>query len=101
MSINDRMIFTTPPADEMVVRKQPVEGETCPKCGGDDVSRYPVGWYKGPRMVVKCQACYHSLRVERPALEDNWPPFRTATYDWQASPAERASATSPGGGSTS
>lgn len=95
MGINDRMIFTTPPTEAMTVVKEPVQGQTCPQCGSDDVRRYPVGWYKGPRMVVKCQACYHSLSVDRPALEDNWPPFRTATYDWAASPSERASALTP------
>jgi ssDNA-binding Zn-finger/Zn-ribbon topoisomerase 1 len=99
MGINDRMIFTTPSADTMVVTKEPVPGQVCPKCGSEDVRRYPIGWYKGPRMVVKCQACYHSLSVERPALEDNWPPFRTATYDWEASPAERASVLGAKGGS--
>jgi ssDNA-binding Zn-finger/Zn-ribbon topoisomerase 1 len=98
MSINDRMIFTTPPAEAMTVEKVAVAGETCPKCGSEDVRRYPVGNFLGPRMVVKCQACYHSLRVERPAVEDNWPPFRTATYDWEASPSERASAVAPRGG---
>ena len=92
MGINDRMIFATPAADQMTVVKAPVEGATCPECGSDDVRRYPIAWYKGPRIVVKCQACYHSLEVSRPSLEDNWPPFRSATYDWDASPSERASA---------
>ena len=95
MGINDRMIFTTPSREEMVVRKEPVADAECPQCGGDDVRRYGVGWFKGPRMVVKCQACYHTLAVERPRPEDNWPPFRWASYDWEASPAERAAV--PGG----
>lgn len=98
MGINDRMIFTTPAASAMTVTKEPVAGQVCPQCGSDDVRRYPIGWYKGPRMVVKCQACYHSLAVERPLPEDSWPPFRTATYDWDASPSERASALTPRGG---
>jgi ssDNA-binding Zn-finger/Zn-ribbon topoisomerase 1 len=95
MGINDRMIFSTPPAEAMVVTKTPVEGATCPECGGEDVRRYPIGWYKGPRIVVKCQDCYHSLAVELPTLEDTWPPFRAATYDWDVSPAERASTIAP------
>ena len=90
MGINDRMIFTTPSREEMVVRKEPVADTECPECGSHDVKRYGVGWFKGPRMVVKCQACYHTLAVERPRPEDNWPPFRAAGYDWEASPAERA-----------
>ena len=91
MGINDRMVFQTPSKDAMTVDKGEPTGQTCPECGGDDVRRYPIGWYKGPRMVVKCQACFHSLAVERPAQEDNWPPFRAATYDWEASASERAS----------
>jgi hypothetical protein len=91
MGINDRMIFQTPGPDRMIVEKTRVEGLTCPKCASTEIARYPIGWYKGPRMVTKCQACYHSLSVDRPALQDNWPPFRSATYDWEPSPAERAS----------
>ncbi|MEN0134109.1 MAG: hypothetical protein AAGC80_03120 [Rhodococcus sp. (in: high G+C Gram-positive bacteria)] len=30
------------------------------------------------------------LALERPTVEDNWPPFRSVTYDWEASPSERA-----------
>jgi ssDNA-binding Zn-finger/Zn-ribbon topoisomerase 1 len=96
MGINDRMIFTTPSAEQMVVRKEEVADAECPKCGSSDVRRYGVGWYKGPRMVVKCQACYHTLSVERPLPEDNWPPFRAAGYDWEASPSERAQAPADG-----
>jgi ssDNA-binding Zn-finger/Zn-ribbon topoisomerase 1 len=96
MGINDRMIFSTPSPEEMYVEKVSVEGATCPKCGSDDVRRYGVGWFKGPRMVVKCQACYHTLEVQRPGLEDNWPPFRAAGYDWDPSPAERASTENQG-----
>ena len=91
MGINDRMIFSTPPADQMVVAKESVEA-TCPECGSTNVARYPIGHFKGPRIVTKCQDCYHSLSVERPSPGDAWPPFRAATYDWEASPAERASA---------
>jgi transcription elongation factor Elf1 len=88
MGIGDRMIFPTPAASEMHVVKQRAEG-TCPRCGSAELARYPVGHYKGPRMVTKCQACYHSLAVEMPEAADNWPPFRAFTYDWEASPAER------------
>ena len=55
--------------------------QKCKNCEGKGLLK------KGDR-VVKCQRCYHSLAVERPALEDNWPPFRSATYDWDASPSE-------------
>ena len=88
MGINDRMIFLTPGKDEMEVAKTPVSGQSCPECGSEDIARYPIGWCRGPRMVTKCQACYHSLSIDRPAFEDNWPPFRAATYDWDPSPVE-------------
>jgi hypothetical protein len=43
--------------------KEPVAG-TCPRCGADDLARYPVlaagGWF----LVVKCQRCLHSLSRE-------------------------------------
>jgi ssDNA-binding Zn-finger/Zn-ribbon topoisomerase 1 len=91
MGINDRMVFMTPGLEDMYVAKASVEGQTCPECSGTDIKRYPVAHFTGPRIVVKCQSCYHSLSVERPALEDNWPPFRAATYDWDAADSEHAS----------
>jgi ssDNA-binding Zn-finger/Zn-ribbon topoisomerase 1 len=90
MGINDRMIFVTPPADAMTVVKAKVEGQTCPQCGSGDVARYPVGHFLGPRIVTKCQACYHSLAVDVPTEADQWPPFRPLTYAWDPSPAEHA-----------
>jgi hypothetical protein len=43
--------------------KEPVAGE-CPRCGAEDLARYPVlavgGWF----MVVKCQRCLHSVSRE-------------------------------------
>lgn len=40
--------------------REPVAG-SCPRCGRDELSRYPVlsegGWFQ----VVKCQACLHSV----------------------------------------
>lgn len=90
MGINDRMVFQTPGRDQMTVVKTPVEGATCPECGSTEIARYPIGHYLGPRIVTKCQSCYHSLSVDKPAFEDNWPPFRALTYDWSASLSERA-----------
>jgi hypothetical protein len=89
MGINDRMIFQTPPATEMNVAKERVDGRTCPQCGSTDIERYPIGHYKGPRIVTKCQSCYCSLAIDVPAPADNWPPFRSLSYDWEPSPAER------------
>ena len=79
------------PADERVyVERVPVAGMTCPQCGGADIRRYPISNHFGPRMATKCQTCLHSLAIDRPTEADNWPPFRAVTYDWEASPAERA-----------
>ncbi len=90
MGINDRMVFQTPGRDAMTVVKAAVAGQSCPACGSSDIARYPVGNVMGPRIVTKCQSCYHSLSVERPTEQDNWPPFRPLTYDWAASDAEHA-----------
>ena len=87
----ERYIQASPPDGELVVERVPVEGATCPKCRGDDVRRYPVSAYCGARMAVKCQTCLHTLSLTRPSADDNWPAFRPLTYDWEASPSERAS----------
>lgn len=68
------------------VERQPVE-EVCPKCKGTDVRRYPVAAALGPRIAIKCQDCFHVLRLERPRREDGWPPFRPRTLGWRGSRA--------------
>jgi hypothetical protein len=92
VSIADRIIYQRPESPTISVVKTPVEGATCPKCGGDDVRRYPIAWCRGPRFVVKCQSCYESLSIDRPTPEEPWPPFRAATWDWDVSVAERPNA---------
>ena len=89
MGFNDRLVFPQPEAGPIEVERESVTDATCPRCGSEEIQRYPIGYYKGPRMVVKCQSCFHSLAVERPGPEDAWPPFKPATYDWEPSPAER------------
>ncbi len=43
------------------VVREPVEG-SCPQCGGGvDLRRYPVLSEHRWEMVVKCQACLHSV----------------------------------------
>jgi hypothetical protein len=91
MAFNDGLVYHGPPKSTTVERAL-VEGQRCPECGSEDIRRYPVGWVRGPRIVVKCQACLYTLSVERPDRGDMWPPFRSATYDWDVSPAERAGA---------
>lgn len=87
----DRYIQPFPAEEQLTVVREPVPGATCPECGSDDVRRYPVATHQAARMVTKCQACLYSLAVDRPTEHDRWPAFRAVTYDWEASPAERAS----------
>lgn len=87
----DRILYPAPDNDTVSTERVPVAGEVCGACGSHDVRRYPIANHLGPRMTVTCQACLHVLRVERPGPEDRWPPFRAVAYDWDASPAERAS----------
>lgn len=85
-----RYIQATPAAEDLVVPRERINNVTCDACGGSHVERYPIACSYGARMAVKCQTCLAVLRLERPQAEDNWPPFRAATFDWDASPAERA-----------
>ena len=80
----DRLLFPRPAAERIYVERMPVD-QTCPACGSTDVARYPVANYLGPRMVTKCQHCFHHLATDRPKAEDHWPPWRSATRDWPSS----------------
>lgn len=84
MSGVDRLLFPTPSKPTVSVERVPVEW-VCPRCGSQDVRRYPVANYIGPRMVTKCQDCFQHLAVDVPTVEDHWPPWRSATIDWAAS----------------
>jgi len=44
--------------------REPVEG-TCPRCGEEDLRRYPVNSEGGWFQVVKCQRCLFSVSRER------------------------------------
>jgi hypothetical protein len=82
----ERLVFPNPTEQYLTVERVKVD-MTCPACGGDDVRRYPVANFIGPRMVTKCQGCFEVLACDVPTYEDNWPPFRSATYGWPASRA--------------
>ncbi len=84
MSGVDRLLFPDPTEAKISVERKPVEA-TCPKCQSKDVRRYPVANYIGPKMVTKCQKCFHHLATDNPTPEDRWPPWRSATFDWPAS----------------
>lgn len=86
-----RYYFPRPTELRLTVERTKVEGATCPACGSNDVRRYPIANEHGARMATKCQACLHVLKIERPGPDDIWPPFRSVTYDWEPSLAERAS----------
>jgi hypothetical protein len=82
----DRMIFQRPEEATLSVERVKVD-ETCPACGSNDVRRYPVANYIGPRIVTKCQDCFHHIAVDLPTDEDMWPPWQTPTRGWTASRA--------------
>lgn len=86
----ERYIQPQPSEQRPTVERVRVEAAECPECGGKDVFRYPVANQHGARMATKCQDCLHALSYERPGPDDLWPPFRSVTYDWEASPAERS-----------
>jgi hypothetical protein len=87
----DRILYPRPTEERVYAVREPVAGASCPACASTDVRRYPIANHLGPRITVTCQDCLHVLRVERPAPEDHWPPYRAVAYDWEPSPAERAS----------
>ncbi|KAF0964796.1 hypothetical protein [Rhodococcus sp. T7] len=80
----DRLLFPRPETDRVYVERTAVDGE-CPSCGATSLARYPVANHLGPRMVVKCQECFHHVSVTRPEPEDNWPAWRSPARDWPAS----------------
>jgi hypothetical protein len=80
----DRLLFPRPVEERLYVERVPVDG-TCPRCGGQEIARYPVVNFAGPRMVTKCQTCFFHLSVDVPTADDHWPPWRSATRDWPAS----------------
>jgi hypothetical protein len=90
MAWNHRYTQTRPDTKQVFVERLPVDGLTCPNCGSNDIRRYPIANQFGPRIATTCQKCLTPLLVERPTAEDNWPPFRSVTYDWPASVGERA-----------
>lgn len=87
----ERYIYPRPTEERIYVERVLVDGVQCPRCQSSDVRRYPIANYLGPRIVTKCQDCFYVLSIEIPGPNDNWPPFRSVSFDWPASLAERAS----------
>lgn len=85
-----RYIQAPPTTTRPVVERVAVPDLVCPSCGDRDVRRYPVSDQHGARMATKCQGCLHTLAIERPGPEDDWPPYRSVTADWRPSPIESA-----------
>lgn len=82
----DRLMPIPPQGKRLYVERVRVDA-VCPECGSDNVARYPIANYIGPRIATKCQDCFHALAVDVPTEEDHWPPWRTVTLDWPASRA--------------
>jgi rubredoxin len=83
----EQLIYPRPTEQYLFVQRLPVEG-VCPKCGSNDIKRYPVSCAKGFKIATKCQACLYHLALEEPNADDKWPPFKSFTWGWNASPAE-------------
>lgn len=79
--------YMRPTEQFLFVERKPVEGK-CPRCGSTDIRKYPVFHNGYPWIATKCQNCLYHLRLEESKPGDKWPPFRSAAYDWPASPAE-------------
>ncbi|MEA2216246.1 MAG: hypothetical protein QOK19_1807 [Solirubrobacteraceae bacterium] len=82
----ERLVFPRPTEQYLKVARVPVE-EKCPRCSSSDVARYPIANHIGPKMITRCQSCFEILALDTPEPEDNWPPFKPATLDWDASRA--------------
>lgn len=74
-----RAIIYPRPKEEFIYQEREKVNEKCPVCGSDDVKKYPVITYLGPKITVKCQNCLHTLRWIEPRLEDRWPPYWSVT----------------------
>jgi hypothetical protein len=85
-----RLIYPRPEAERLFLERTPIPGR-CPACDQESVATYPVATHQGARMLTRCQRCFHTISLERPGPDDAWPPFRSVSYAWVASPAERAS----------
>ncbi len=89
-----RLIYPRPIERYPAVLRVPVAGR-CPACGAEAMARYPIANFIGPKVVIRCQSCFHTVSVSKPEPQDRWPPFRALAYDWRPSPAEGGSL--PGG----
>jgi hypothetical protein len=56
--------FPRPQEKTLDVKREKVEGSTCPECGSGDIARYPVVAEAGWVLVVKCQDCLYSIERE-------------------------------------
>ncbi len=83
---NDRLLFAPPTEDRIAVVRVPQDVE-CPACGSPNVARYPIADFIGPRMVTKCQECFHELARDIPTDDDHWPPWKAPTAGWEPSRA--------------
>lgn len=77
----ENVIYPRPSEKYIYVERKPVD-ETCPRCGGSDVRRYPIIHYLGPRFTVTCQDCLYRLRLEPPNPAERWPPYWPVTSGW-------------------
>ena len=91
MGVNDRMIFQTPGPEEMYVVKRPVEGIECPQCGSTEITRVLRRALPGPANRDRVPVLLPQPGRRRPAGGRQLASVDRPSYDWEASPAERAS----------
>jgi len=84
-----RFIYSRPAEERVFLSRTPVPGAVCERCGESEIARYPAANHQGPRIITRCQSCFHIVSVRRPVADDMWPPFRAVAYDWEPSFAER------------
>ncbi len=87
----DTIIYVRPDEKFIYVKREQVSGVVCPECKSKDIKKYPIFNWMGPRIVIKCQNCFHVLEIFYPKHEDKWPPYWPVTREWPVSLAERAS----------
>lgn len=78
--------YARPTERYLSVERVPVEAQ-CAECGSSDIRRYPAFTARGPKFVVKCQACLALLAEEGPSVEEAHPPFWPMTRTWGVSRA--------------
>jgi len=70
--------FPRPKEQYLFVKREKVQGKTCPSCGSSNVMKYQVLKSVGWRITVKCQDCLHELESKpTPSPYGSFIPYST------------------------